>query len=242
MKKHWGIRVFFPIIIWRKGERSVGWSVANALLQSGFRSTLDSPRHFQTSEGTNRNNFYINPDHPRRPQTPLTELQKIQILADFQICQRTLTPTVLIGQLQLWPRGTKKVRHYMEWLFWAKRLDQNIERWPSAAWGKCFSLSLFREKAKWSVGWSVANVLLQSGFRSTLDSPRHFQTSEGTNRNNFYVNPDHPRRPQTPLTKFQKIQILTDFGICQTPLRWAQKFAKLRDNLWSPQAELSETH
>ena len=70
------------------------------LLQSGFRSTLDSPRHFQTSEGTNRNNFYVNPDHPRRPQTPLTEFQKIQILAEFQICQRTLTKTVLNGQLQ----------------------------------------------------------------------------------------------------------------------------------------------
>ena len=55
--------------------------------------------------------------------------------------------------------------------------------------------------------WSVANVLLQSGFRSTIDSPRHFQTSKGTNTNNFCVNSDHPRRPQTPLTKFQKIQI-----------------------------------
>ena len=28
----------------------------------------------------------------------------------------------------------------------------------------------------------------------------------------------------------------------KSPLRWAQKFAKLRDNFWSPQAELSETH
>ena len=147
MKKHWGIRVFFPIIIWRKGERSVGWSVANALLQSGFRSTIDSPRHFQTSEGTNRNNFYVNPDHPRRPQTPLTKLQKIQILTGFGLGQRTLTVPDL-----------------------------------------------------------------------GLDSPRHFQTSKGTNRNNFYVNPDHPRRPQTPLTEFQKIQILAEFQICQRTL------------------------
>ena len=116
MKKHWGVRVAVPIIIWRKGERSVGWSVANVLLQSGFRSTLDSPRHFQTSEGTNRNNFYINPDHPRRPQTPLTKLQKIQILTDFGICQRTLTPTVLIGQLQSWSPRPKMVGYYMDGL------------------------------------------------------------------------------------------------------------------------------
>ena len=114
MKKHWGLRFFFPIIIWRKGERSVGWSVANVLLQSGFRSTINSPRQFQTSKGTNRNNFYINPDHPRRPQTPLTKFQKIQILAEFEVWQRTLTETVLNGQLQPRTPGLETVGPYMD--------------------------------------------------------------------------------------------------------------------------------
>ena len=56
------------------------------------RSTLNTPRHFQTSKGTNTNNFYINHIHPRHPQTPLTKLQKIRILTDFWIFQRAKTP------------------------------------------------------------------------------------------------------------------------------------------------------
>jgi len=147
-------------------------------------------------------------------------LKKIQILTDFEICQRTLTPTVLIGQLPPQTPGLIFVALYMDRVLWAKRRAPNLERWDLHFLCANLSLSLFREKAIWSVGWSVANVLLQSGFRSTLDSPRHFQTSEGTNRNNFYVNPDHPRRPQTPLTKVQKIQILTDF---QNPCIWLTK-------------------
>merc|ERR1711888_563487 len=93
-----------------------------------------------------------------------------------------------------------------------------FEKQKSSRGGTEFSLSLFQDKAKWSVGWSVANVSKGSCPRSTLNTPRHFQTSKGTNWNNFYVNPDPPRRPQTPLTKFQKIQILTNFEICQRTL------------------------
>ena len=61
---------------------SVGRSVANVTKESCPRSTIDSSRHFQTSKWTNANHFSINHNHPRRPQTPLTEPQKIQ---DFQL-------------------------------------------------------------------------------------------------------------------------------------------------------------
>ena len=107
----------------------------------------------------------------------------------------------------------------MDRQFPAKRRAHNIERWPSTRGSPNLFLSLFREKAKWSVGWSVANVSKGSCPRSPINCPRHFQTSKGTNTNNFYINHIHPRHPQTPLTKFRKIQILTDFQnpcICLT--------------------------
>ena len=119
----------------------------------------------------------------------------------------------------------------MDALFWAKRLGHNIERRPSATSGADFSLSLFQEKAKWSVGWSVANVSKRSCPRSTLNTPRHFQTSKGTNRNNFYINHIHPRHPQTPLTKLKKIQILTDFEICQRTLTKTVLNGQLQPNI-----------
>ena len=117
----------------------------------------------------------------------------------------------------------------MDVLLWARIWSPILERWPSLTLRPELFLSLYGEKAKWSVGWSVANVLLQSGFRSTINSPRHFQTSKGTNRNNFYVNPDPPRRPQTPLTKLKKIQILTDFKI--HAYDWRKKVVKNKVSL-----------
>ena len=144
------------------------------LLQSGFRSTINCPRHFQTPKGTNRNNFYINPDHPRRPQTPLTKLKKLQILADFGPGQRSLTPPG--GQLATFLSASEAhfLSLYMDRLFRGKRWVPNIERWPSTRRRADLSLSLFREKAKWSVGWSVANVSKGSCPISTLDSSRLF--------------------------------------------------------------------
>ena len=67
-----------PIIISGQGNM-VCWLVGGKCdVPDHPRWTLDSPRHFQTSKGTNTNNFPVNQNHPRRPQTPLTELQKIQ--------------------------------------------------------------------------------------------------------------------------------------------------------------------
>ena len=112
----------------------------------------------------------------------------------------------------------------MDWLCWALIRGLSLEKWESAPYSAEFSLSLFQDKAKWSVGWSVANVSKGSCPRSTFNTPRHFQTWEGTNTNMFYINPDHPRRPQTPLTKFQKVQILADFKI--HAYDWRKKVVK----------------
>ena len=112
----------------------------------------------------------------------------------------------------------------MDRQFPAKRRAHNIEKWNPIAWAADFSLSLFQDKAKWSVGWSVANVSKGSCPRPRLNTPRHFQTSKGTNWNNFSINHTHPRHPQTPLTKFQKIQILTDFKI--HAYDWRKKVVK----------------
>ena len=159
-----------------KTKGSVGWSVANVSKGSCPRSTINSLRHFQTSKGTNTNHFYINQYHPRRPQTPLTKFQKIQILTDFGPGQRSLTPPG--GQLATFLSASEAhfLSLYMDRLFRGKRWVPNIERWPSTRRRADLSLSLFREKAKWSVGWSVANVSKGSCPRSTLNTPRHFQT------------------------------------------------------------------
>ena len=109
----------------------------------------------------------------------------------------------------------------MDGVLSARIVGHDIERWPSLTDSPDFSLSLSEEKAKWSVGRPVANVSKGSCPRSTLNTPRHFQTSKGTNRNNFYVNPDPPRRPQTPLTKFlsdTKFENLADFDNGQRTL------------------------
>ena len=77
---------------------------------------------------------------------------------------------------------------------------------PSLTGGPDFFLSLYWVKAKWSVGWSVANVSKGNCPRSTIDSSRHSKTSKWTNTNYFLINQNHPRHPQTPLTEPQKIQ------------------------------------
>ena len=174
------------------------------------------------------------PDVPRRLWPSFYLMKKIQILTDFENGQVTIDlPRV---NWQLSPHASRQffLVFYMDRLFWAKRWALQLERWVRHFGRAIEFLSLFREKAKWSVGWSAANVLLQSGFRSTIDSPRHFQTSKGTNRNNFYINPDHPRRPQTPLTKFQKIQILTDFDIRQRTLTPTVLIGQLHRNQMRP--------
>ena len=82
----------------------------------------------QTSKGANRNNFYVNPDHPRRPQTPLTKLKKIQILTDFENGQVTTDlPRV---NWQLSPHASRQffLVFYMDRLFWAKRWALQLER------------------------------------------------------------------------------------------------------------------
>ena len=132
--------------------------------------------------------------------------------------------SVLIGQLQSWTLSPKLVGYYMDGVLWARIVGHDIERWPSLTDSPDFSLSLFEEKTKWSVGWSVANVSKGSCPRSPINCPRHFQTSKGTNTNNFYINHIHPRHPQTPLTKFKKIQILTDFKI--HAYDWRKKVVK----------------
>ena len=150
-----------------KAKWSRGWSVANVSKRSCPRSTINSPRHYQTSKGTNTNNFSLNQNHPTRLQTPLTKFEKIQILADFEIGQMTLTLPRLNWQLPPQPLGLIFSSLYMDILFWAKRWVNIMERWPSTSWGPNLFLSLYREKAKGGLGWSVANVSKGSCPRST---------------------------------------------------------------------------
>ena len=65
------------------------------------RSTLDSPRHFQTSKGTNANNFPVNQNHPRHLWP---NFKKSNILTFLDIGQVTLTPRGSIGNINpgLW--------------------------------------------------------------------------------------------------------------------------------------------
>ena len=107
---HWIV----PIIISGQGKM-VCWLVgAKCVVPDHPRSTLDSPRHFQTSKGTNTNNFPVNQNHPRRPQTPLTEPQKIQDFQLFGNRSSDYDPPRVNWQLQLLTFLTKIVRYYMD--------------------------------------------------------------------------------------------------------------------------------
>ena len=106
----------------------------------------------------------------------------------------------------------------MDLLLWCLIWALRLERWPSLTLRPNLFLSLYRVKAKWSVGWSVANVskeVVPGQLCSTIDSPRAIQTSIWDNRNNFYINQN---RPKHLWPKIKKSKILTCFEICQ--LAW----------------------
>ena len=60
--------------------------------------------------------------------------------------------------------------------FGAKDFKTKVQRWPSLTVGADLFLSLYRVKADWSVGWSVANVSKGSCARSTVINIRQFQS------------------------------------------------------------------
>ena len=70
----------------------------------------------------------------------------------------TVTPRGSIGNINL-GLNQPKSRDTI-WIYYFGPKDGIIkgERWPSLTIGPDFFLSLYRVKAKWSVGWSVANV------------------------------------------------------------------------------------
>ena len=152
---------FVPIIISGQGKM-VCWLVGGkCVVPDHPRWTLDSPRHFQTSKGTNTNNFPVNQNHPRRPQTPLTEPQKIQDFQLFWNRSSDFDPPRL--NYQLHPRSMTLKSQHTIWMdsFGAKDGIIKVERWLSLTHRPNLFLSLYRVKAIWSVGWSVANVLSQ---------------------------------------------------------------------------------
>ena len=176
------------------------------------------------------------PDVPRRLWP---SFKKSKFWPIFKIHAYDWRKKVVKSQLHGRTPKPKIMSPYMDWLFWARIWGPILERWPSLTLRPELFLSLSGEKAKGSVGWSVANVSKGSCPRSPINCPRHFQTSKGTNRNNFYVNPDPPRRPQTPLTKFEKIQILTDFKI--HAYAWRKKVVKNKVSLNTLRLKRSDT-
>ena len=103
-----------PIIISGQGNM-VCWLVnGKCVVPDHPRSTLDSPRHFQTSKWTNTNNFPVNQNHPRRPHTLLTEPQKIQDFQLFGNRSSDYDPPRLNWQLQLLTFLTKIIGYYMD--------------------------------------------------------------------------------------------------------------------------------
>jgi len=144
-----------------KAKWSVGWSVANVskeVVPDQLWSTIDSPRAIQTSIWANTNNFSINQSHPRHLWP---KLRKSKILTFFEIGQVTMTPRGSIGNFNFWPFWLKLWDTIWIRLFEAKDGIIKVERWPSWTVGPNLFLSLYRVKAIWSVGWSVANVLSQ---------------------------------------------------------------------------------
>ena len=142
------------------------------------RPTLDSPRHFQTSKGTNTNNFPVNQNHPRRPQTPLTEPEKIQDFQLFWNRSSDFDPPRLNWQHQPRLKWTKIMRCYMEILIWGKRWHNKSPKMAEPNCRRRRDPIIISAQGKWSVGWSVAKVSKGSCPRSTSDSSRLFQTSK----------------------------------------------------------------
>ena len=206
------------------------------------RSTIDRPRHFQTSNWTNRSHFSINQNHPRhlwpnfkkskififfeigqvtvtprgsigninlglnRPKSRDTiwiyyfgptdgiikcqrwpsltqgpDFSKSIILTFFEIGQVTMTPRGSIGNINL-GLNRPKLRDTI-WKYYSGPKDSIIkcQRWNRLSIGAELFLSLYRVKAKGSVGWSSANVSIGSCPRSSLINIRQSQSHPNIN-------------------------------------------------------------
>ena len=109
---------FLPIIISGQGKRSVGCSVANVSKESCPRSTIDSSRHFQTSNWINTINFSVNLNHPRCPQTSTIEIQANPRLFTF------------------WNWSSDFYQIHISWFkIWAFVCKNSIYQWPWWRWG-----------------------------------------------------------------------------------------------------------
>ena len=207
-----------PIIISGQGKM-VCWLVGGKCVKGSCpRSTLINNRQSQSHPNINLGQYKQLFYQPKPSQTPLTEVQKSEILTFFEIGQVTLTPPRFHWRLPPMPMGLIFHGWYMDRLIWAKRRDLWLERWPSTFWGPELFLSLYWVKAKWSVGWSVANVskeVVPDQLLSMIYSPRAIQTSIWANTNNLSINQNHPRHLWP---KFKKSDILTFFEIGQVTL------------------------
>ena len=187
------------------------------------RSTTDRPRHFQTSNWTNRSHFSINRNRPRHLWQ---NFKKSNILTFFSNRSSDFDPPRLNWQHQPTLKWTKIARYYMETLLWGKRWHNKSWKMAEHNSGSLIVPIIISGQGN-MVCWLVGGkCVVPDHPRWTLDSPRHFQTSKGTNTNNFPVNQNHPRRPQTPLTELQKIQ---DFDFFLKSVKW----------LWPPEAQLA---
>ena len=204
----------------------VCWPVGGKCVKgSCHRSTLINTRQSQSHPNINLGQYKQLFYQPKPSQTPLTEVQKIQYFDFFWNRSSDCDPPRLNWQLQPRPMGLKSPEFIWMDCVEAKDGIIKVERWPSLTPGPDLFLSLYRVKAKWSVGWSVANVSMEvvpDQLWSTLDSPRAIQTSIWANRNNFPINQNDPRHLWP---KFKKSNILTFLK----SLKW----------LWPPEAQLA---
>ena len=69
-----------------------------------------------------------------------------------------MTPRGSIGNINLGLNEPKSPDTIWKHYFGAKDGIIKVQRWPSLTVGPVLFLSLYRVKAIWSVGWSVANV------------------------------------------------------------------------------------
>ena len=94
----------------------------------------------------------------------------------------------------------------MDYLLSCLIWEVSLERWPSLTVGTDEILSLYRVKAKGSVGWSSPNVSKGSCPRSTFIKDRQSQSHQNINLEQYRQPFYQPKPSQTPLTEFQKIQ------------------------------------
>ena len=152
---------FFPIIISAQG-RMVCWVGLFRLqiFQRDFApfSTIDTSKHQQRPIQTTFQSTKTIPGVPRRLWP---SLRRSKIFNFLEIGQVTMTPRGSIGNFNFWPFWPKSLDTIWIRLFEPKDGIIKVERWPSRTVGPELFLSLYRVKAIWSVGWSVANVLSQ---------------------------------------------------------------------------------